>query len=184
MKQLSEYILDIAENSIRANADRVDITLRESADGRFVEMCVKDDGRGMSDEECLLAGNVRFTTKDGDGGFGLLALKAATEQSGGSFFVKSELGIGTEVRASFMRELCPPVGDIADTLMALLASEGKTRIVFRHKRGSCDSVDFDSNLAKAALGGELWSHPKALLIIRDHIKELYGSDYSELFQKG
>lgn len=186
MKQLSEYILDIAENSIRANADRIDITLRESGDTSAVEMLVRDDGDGMIEELCSLVGNVRFTTKDGGGGLGLVSLKTASEQCGGSFSLESKLGAGTIVRASFDKAFpsYPPVGDIAATLMTLIAGAHGKRIVFRHELASGKTIVFDTDRVKAALGDELLSEPRVLLLIRDHIKEAYGSDYSELFQKG
>ena len=60
MKEIALYTLDIAQNSITAQARRLDITLTE--EGKTITLSIRDDGTGMAPE--LLArvkANIRRT---------------------------------------------------------------------------------------------------------------------------
>ncbi|MBQ8235886.1 MAG: ATP-binding protein [Clostridia bacterium] len=52
MKELSLNILDIVQNSVRANADIIEITIHEQ--GPLLTLTVKDNGHGMKQD--FLAG--------------------------------------------------------------------------------------------------------------------------------
>jgi signal transduction histidine kinase len=54
-----------------------------------LELCVRDDGCGFDDSKITVCR---------EGGFGLVDMKERAQQIGGSLFVKSELGSGTEIR--------------------------------------------------------------------------------------
>ena len=48
MKEIALYTLDIAQNSITAQAKRLDITLTE--EGETITLSIRDDGTGMAPE--------------------------------------------------------------------------------------------------------------------------------------
>lgn len=48
MKEIALYTLDIAQNSITAQARRLDITLTE--EGKTITLSIRDDGTGMAPE--------------------------------------------------------------------------------------------------------------------------------------
>ena len=50
LEDLSAHVLDIAENSTRAGATEIEITIEESAEKDLLLFAVKDNGRGMSPE--------------------------------------------------------------------------------------------------------------------------------------
>ena len=50
MKELSLHILDIAKNSVKAKADRIDITVFEDIENDILSIVIKDNGCGMSEE--------------------------------------------------------------------------------------------------------------------------------------
>ena len=50
MQELSMHILDIAHNSIKAGADTVEISVDEQPVKNTLEIAVKDNGCGMSEE--------------------------------------------------------------------------------------------------------------------------------------
>ena len=50
MKELSLNILDISQNSVKAGATRVDITVTESVKKDIVSIMIGDNGCGMSED--------------------------------------------------------------------------------------------------------------------------------------
>ncbi|MBR4172883.1 MAG: ATP-binding protein, partial [Clostridia bacterium] len=50
MKELSLHILDIAENSVKAGADLIEVGIFENETENFLKIEIKDNGSGMSEE--------------------------------------------------------------------------------------------------------------------------------------
>ena len=125
MHDLSLYLLDILENSVRAGATviAVGVTADPSA-GRLV-MTVEDDGPGLpvSPEQVL---DPFFTTKENKKtGLGLSLFRQAAEGAGGRFSVgRSETLGGVAVRAEMSLDNVdrPPLGDVATSLLAMVAT--------------------------------------------------------------
>lgn len=125
-RYLTDYILDITQNSFEANSKHVWLTISES--DRYFSFSVKDDGKGMSQEILNRVLDPYYT----DGikhskrkvGLGIPLLVQTTRETGGSFHIDSKLGKGTTVESTF--DLCnidtPPVGDIPSTLLTLISS--------------------------------------------------------------
>lgn len=57
------HILDIAENSIRAQAKLVRIIIEENKDRNQLIMTITDDGKGMTKEQKKMALDPFYTTK-------------------------------------------------------------------------------------------------------------------------
>lgn len=120
MHDLSLYLLELLENSIRAGADRIGVTL--SIDGKTDELrlIVDDNGSGLvaPPEQTL---DPFYTTKPGKKtGLGLSLLRGDAQAADGDLTIgpSAELG-GTRVEA-FMRFSHvdrPPLGDIGTTLV-------------------------------------------------------------------
>ena len=88
MKELSLNILDIAQNSIHADATFVQILLNET--DRTLELAIIDDGKGMSEEFLSRVTDPFSTTRTTRKvGMGLPLLKLAAEQTGGSLVIES-----------------------------------------------------------------------------------------------
>ena len=105
VEDLSLHILDIAENSVRARAKRIEITITRDAAGDFLTVEVKDDGSGMDRKTLARVRDPFFTTKsEGEGtGLGLSVSLGIVERHGGKILVDSEVGKGTTFT------LCLPV---------------------------------------------------------------------------
>lgn len=123
MKELSLNILDIAMNSVKAEAKNINIQLLEQGDIRT--FTIDDDGCGM-DPEFLKNVTDPFTTTRTTRavGLGIPLLKLAAEQANGEFSIDSKQGEnhGTSVRATFQISHldCVPLGDIAGTMVTLI----------------------------------------------------------------
>jgi len=139
MEDLSLHILDIVENSLRASADTVEITIREDTKRNRLSLEIRDNGRGMTEEERKRALDPFFTTKENRKyGLGLALLAQAAEESGGGLELQSEPGRGTTVRAEFDlgHPDSKPLGDVAATLRTLLFTNPELKLKFEYRRDS------------------------------------------------
>ena len=84
MEELSLNILDIAQNSVRANATRVDITVAElPAEDRLV-ITINDNGCGMTPEQVAHVEDPFYTTRTTRKvGLGVPFFKMAALMTGG-----------------------------------------------------------------------------------------------------
>lgn len=125
MKSLALNILDIVQNSIRAQATEIRISIIESEANDSLLLSVTDNGTGISHD---LIGTVTdpfvTTRKTRRTGLGLPLLKQHAEMAGGNFLLASEPGQGTSVTASFIRSHPDrqPAGDIPGVMRILLAT--------------------------------------------------------------
>lgn len=127
MKELSLNILDIAQNSIKANAAH--LTIRLTKTGSWLTIEIADDGTGMSPAFAAEAANPFTTTRTTRKvGMGLPLFKLAAEQTGGTFTIESHQAQregdahGTTVTATFdtAHVDCEPLGDITETILTLI----------------------------------------------------------------
>ena len=89
MKELSLNILDIAKNSVVANASLIEITLVTDEQG-WLTLTIKDNGCGMSAETVRNVTDPFYTTRTTRKvGMGLPLLKLAAEQTGGELRLSS-----------------------------------------------------------------------------------------------
>ena len=145
MRDISLYVLDIAENSIQAEATFLDIELK--IDSETVEFRVTDNGSGMKRKTLKKATEPFFSTKGKATGLGLAFLKMRTDQCGGKLLLKSKWKKGTDVQALFPRQHIdrPPLGAMEKTLVVLL-SEANVKLFFKFdfegKRYKFDSEEF------------------------------------------
>lgn len=140
MKELSLNILDIAQNSIKASASRIEITLTRQ--GRWLTVQIADDGTGMSPAFAAEAANPFTTTRTTRKvGMGLPLFKLAAEQTGGTFSIESRQAAragephGTTVTATFDTEHvdCEPLGDIAETILTLIQGNPNLSLTYVYK---------------------------------------------------
>jgi len=122
---LSDYLMDIVQNSFEAGASHVQLTIQEGE--RMMICTVRDDGKGM-DEATMRRALDPFYSEEGKHrgrrfGLGLPFLHQAVDACGGEFSLQSQVGEGTVVRFSFdMAHIdSPPIGDLAAALCFLLA---------------------------------------------------------------
>src|SRR4030042_2206632 len=102
MEDISLHILDIAENSIRANAKNINIVIIENKKEVLLTLAIKDDGEGMDDKMKEYAMNPFFTTKEGKKvGLGLAFLSQSAEGGGGTMKNEKDPGKGTRITATF-----------------------------------------------------------------------------------
>ena len=98
MEDLSLHILDIAENSIAAEAKRIEIRIEEDQAKDVLAIEIKDDGNGMDEEMRRKVLDPFFTTRTTRKvGLGLPLLAQASRESEGTIEIDSKPGQGTTV---------------------------------------------------------------------------------------
>ena len=122
MKEIALHLLDIVQNSVKADASHVDIDFHLDADG-VLTMSVKDDGCGMAPEFVDRVRSPFVTTRTTRKvGLGIPLLMQNAMQSGGTIDIESELGKGTVISATFHTASidCLPLGDLASTMATII----------------------------------------------------------------
>ncbi len=89
---LQESVNNIAKHS---NADHVCCSLRKTEG--IIELTIEDNGKGFDMKDILYENGFRR-------GLGLVSMKERVEHSGGTFYIKSIIGAGTTVHASWRVE--------------------------------------------------------------------------------
>ena len=172
MKDLSLYILDLAQNSLRAEAKNVHIKIIDSERHNQVSIVIDDDGYGM--DAALLSRvtepfvTTRTTRKMG---MGLPLFKMAAELTGGTFHINSTPGHGTTLQGVFTRSHLdmPPMGDITETIVTLV--QGAPDVDFTYiNETDADVFTFDTKEIREVLEGVPLNTPDVLHWIREHLQ--------------
>jgi anti-sigma regulatory factor (Ser/Thr protein kinase) len=178
MKELSLNILDIAKNSTKAKAKKVEIILEEDTKTGFLSITIKDDGCGMSKDFLEKVSDPFTTTRTTRKvGLGLPLFKLAAEQAGGCFKIESEEGVGTIVIATFEIDNIDrmPVGDLAGTFVTLVQGDPEIRFVLTCR---VDDEEFvaDTDEIKEILEGMPITNPQVLVwltgFVSDNLSEI------------
>jgi len=173
VRYLSLHLLDIAENSVAADARWIQIEVTEDTLADRLKMSVEDDGRGM---DAATAAKVidpfvtsRTTRKVG---LGIPLLKAAAEACQGSLTIQSILGQGTRIEVDFQRSNIDrmPLGDLAATFLTLVVGNPEIRWSFCY-RMDAQLFEFDSAVLAQELGDLPLTEPVILTYLRETLTE-------------
>ncbi len=141
MDDLSLHILDVSENSIDAGARNLEIIIKEDTKKDILTIEINDDGKGIDEEMLNQIQNPFITSRTTRKvGLGIPFLKEAAESCDGSLIIKSAIGVGTRIKATFKHSHIDrkPLGDIAETLIALILRADKTEILYYHRKNGKD----------------------------------------------
>ena len=173
MLELSLHILDVVENSTRAGATNIEITLVEDTCKDTLSLEIEDNGSGMSEDVLKKAMDPFFTTKTvRDVGLGLPMLAQAAERTDGKFIIESKGGEGTRVAVEFKLSHIDrqPLGDIASTLVTLIAGNTDVDFIYRHKHNDREYI-LDTRDVKREIDDVPINHVEVLHFIREHVQE-------------
>lgn len=134
MNELSLYILDIAQNSIAARAQNIEISINENRCNNFLIIEISDDGKGINKELLLNVTNPFYTTRTSRKvGLGLPLLREICELSNGSLEIQSIENVGTKIKAVMEYDHLDrlPIGNIVETIYALILNN-QIDLVYQH----------------------------------------------------
>lgn len=135
MKSLSLNILDIVQNSIRANADKISIGIKESVPDNIYQIEVIDNGSGIPEEILGKVTDPFITTRTKRRmGLGLPLLLYHAELTDGGLEINSGNNGETTIKASFSNNHIDrqPMGDIVGVIIILIAANPKINFIYRH----------------------------------------------------
>lgn len=136
MTELSLNVLDVANNSIRAGADLIEISVHIHRELDMLTITIADNGCGMTPEQVKQVEDPFFTTRTTRKiGLGVPFFKMAALNTGGTFHIDSTLGIGTTVIASFTLSHIDrmPLGDMNSTMHTLITLNTQIDFVYQYR---------------------------------------------------
>lgn len=173
MRELSMHILDIAQNSIVADASVIKITIDENLKEDIMKIIIEDDGKGMSDDELAMVTNPFFTSRTTRKvGLGIPMFKASAEACDGYFKINSKKGEGTYVEAKFKHSHIDrvPLGNMSDTMIVLVTSDINIDFIYKHIKNDKEFV-LNTKAIKEVLGEVPISNIEVLDWIKSNIIE-------------
>ena len=173
MREISLHILDIAQNSVVANATLVEITVDENEEADTLTVSVKDNGKGM-DEDMVKRVVDPFTTgrTTRKVGLGIPLIKLAAENTGGTLSLESKPGVGTTLTAVFGFSSIDrqPLGDMAETMLGMVTSYENVDFLYLHKVNEKE-FSFDTREIKKILGDVSLKEPEVYMWLSGYLKE-------------
>jgi len=136
MKELALNILDIVQNSIRAKANEISVSVTESIADDLYQIIIADNGNGIPADLLQNVTDPFITTRTKRRmGMGLPLLKYHAGITGGGLTISSEIGKGTVMTATFSFKHIDrqPLGDIIGVLLLLIASNQEINFSYSHK---------------------------------------------------
>ena len=184
MRELSDNIMDIAQNSISAGASLTEIAVTVSHETNLITIRFTDNGCGMS-EEMVKAVTEPFTTtrKTRKVGLGLPLLQQTALMTGGDLKIASTVGVGTEVTATFGLDHIdrPPMGDVAGAWFSLVVMNPDTDFLFTYDYDG-NVFTFDTRIIRATVDPLPLNQMEISAWIKEciyqEIKELHGGLFS------
>ena len=149
MRDLSLHILDLMENSIRAEATIIAISVEVQPDENVLKITIEDNGPGLpvTPEQ---ATNPFYTTKEGKRtGLGLSFFQATAQLANGRLELgKSELGgllVLARMELNHIDRL--PLGDLASTFFTLACTNSQVDFRCRLVSGTTEQAIAFSGIA-------------------------------------
>ncbi len=173
LTEISLNVLDIAQNSISADASLITILVETLSKEHLLKVQIRDNGRGMTKEVVNSVIDPFFTTRTTRSvGLGVPFFKQAAECTEGTFDLESMPGEGTDIQAVFHTDHidCMPLGDINSTIHSLITMN--TAIDFYYER-KVDEKSFvlDTREVRQMLGGIPFDVPDVSLFLKNYLEE-------------
>ena len=184
MEELSLNILDIAQNSVRAEASQVGITVKELKAMDRMIITITDNGCGMTPEQVAHVEDPFFTTRTTRKvGLGVPFFKMAALMTGGDFSIRSQVGVGTEVEAQFGLSHIDrmPLGDMNSTIHTLVTMHEECDFLYTFRFNEKD-FSLDTREFREVLGDISFTEPEVSLYIKDYLRENFNETNDDTFE--
>lgn len=174
MKELALHILDLAQNSITAEADLIKLTVNECLKDDILTITLEDNGYGMDAAQAEQVKNPFVTSRTSRKvGLGIPLMLAACQRCEGDLTIESQRNVGTKLIATFKHSHIDraPLGNMAETMVCLLIGAGNIDFIYNHIIGQ-ENFCFDTREIRQTLGEEVpMDAPEVLDWVKDYINE-------------
>jgi hypothetical protein len=168
MRELALHLLDIAENSVAAQARNITLVVIEDLAGDRLHMSVEDDGKGMDADMVAQVVDPFVTSRTTRKvGLGIPLLKEAAEACNGFLTIASTPGKGTRLDVEFQHTHIDrmPLGDVAGTILSLVVAYPSIHWKLIYKVNYRE-FEFDDLPIKETLDGVPLTEPQILAFVR------------------
>jgi sensor histidine kinase regulating citrate/malate metabolism len=135
VREIALHIMDLMENSIRARASVIAVTVEALPAQDLLRIVVEDNGTGLTVPPELVLDPFYTTKRNKKTGLGLSLFRAAAEATGGRLTIgKSDLGdVGVKVTVEMGLTHIDrnPLGDLASTLASAVCTHPEIDFRFR-----------------------------------------------------
>ena len=173
MKSLDLHIIDITHNSIRAGATEIGIEIEDSPARDLFSIKITDNGCGMP-EEMIEAINDHFYScrKERKIGMGIALLKFHSALCNGKFYLKSKVGVGTEIYASYQLSHIDmqPKGDLAGCFASFICQYQDINFTIRYIKDQ-DTFELSSAEVKEVFEGMNLNNYEIISSLTELIRE-------------
>ncbi|MDR2657344.1 MAG: ATP-binding protein [Oscillospiraceae bacterium] len=174
MRDISLHILDLAQNSVSAQAKRIGIYLEMNKARDVLTLVIEDDGCGMSREfarKVLSPFTTTRTTRKV--GLGLPMMLERARAAEGDLTIESEPGKGARVTITMRLSHIdrPPLGDLDGTLLTLILMADDDLNYTVRFTGVGDPFELDTSQVRTVLDGVPLSDPDAIAWLKEALAE-------------
>ena len=173
MRDLSLHILDLAQNSVRANANVVQLKLKLDENG-ILTLIIQDDGCGM-DAELLSRVQSPFATTRTTRkvGLGIPMMMENCRLTGGDVTIQSQVGKGTTLTATLDTKSidCLPLGDLPGTVTTLVTANPDHPDFTLECASPQGEMQFDTREIREALQGVSLGEPEIAAWMMESLTE-------------
>lgn len=173
LPELSLHVLDIVENSTKANATLVTITVSIQTSFDRLTITIKDNGCGMSLEQISKVKDPFFTTRTTRKvGLGVPFFQMAAETANGSFHIDSKEQEGTTVHATFQLSHIDrmPLGDMNATIHQLILMHPECDFLYYYEYDD-RNFTLDTREFREILGDIPFHTPEISTYIKQYLSE-------------
>lgn len=173
MPEISLNILDVAENSTKAGAKLVELSVEADTKLDRLTVSIIDDGCGMTPEQVTRVTDPFFTSRTTRKvGLGIPFFKYAAESTGGSFTITSVPGEGTQVTADFVLSHIDrmPLGDMNATIHTLIVYHPDTEFLYTYRYND-KAFTLDTRQFREILGDIPFDSPEIAAYIMEYLTE-------------
>ncbi len=173
MRDLSLHILDLMQNSIRAQAKVVSLSVLLGEDG-VLSVVIEDDGTGMSEDLLSRVTSPFATTRTTRKvGLGIPMMAENCRLAGGDLTIESTPGVGTKLTATLDTASidCLPLGDLPGTVTTLVTMNPDKPEFTLHCRSPKGEMQFDTREIREALQGVPLNEPEVAAWMQESLRE-------------
>jgi hypothetical protein len=179
MREIALHLVDLAENSISADARTVHISIREDFRTNKLIATVEDDGKGMNEEAIRQVTDPFYTSRTTRKvGLGIPLFKASAEACGGAMKIASRPGSGTRIEATFQHSHIDrmPLGDLPTTFTNLALTHPEVHWIFTYAfnppyKDQPQVFEFDDQTLKQTVEGLPLTHPAVISYVRSTLED-------------
>lgn len=171
MRELSLNVLDVAQNSVVAGATLTIIRVIEQ--GNHLQVEIRDNGKGMTEEQVKNVIDPFFTTRTTRKvGLGVPLFKMQAEMTGGGLTITSKPGEGTDIVATFDMSHVDmlPIGDMESTVLLLITCNPDSDFVYYRSHDN-QSFTLDTRELREVLGDVPLNSPDVTVWIKEFLQE-------------